>query len=34
MIDDEITLVIGLNQKGYAEGDLYIDDGHSFNYQV
>lgn len=33
MIDDEITLVIGLNQKGYAEGDLYIDDGHSFNYQ-
>ncbi|DBA94742.1 TPA: hypothetical protein ACH3X1_002291 [Trebouxia sp. C0004] len=30
---DPFTLWVALNSSGSAEGDLYIDDGHSFAYQ-
>ena len=33
MHKDPFTLWIALNSTGGAEGDLYIDDGHSFAYQ-
>jgi len=33
MVDDPYTLVVALNKAVHAEGELYVDDGHSFNYQ-
>lgn len=33
MVDDPYTLVIALNAKGEASGQVYIDDGMSFDYQ-
>ena len=33
MAKDPFTLWIALNSSGSAQGDLYIDDGHSFAYQ-
>ncbi len=33
MAKDPSTLWVALNSSGSAEGDLYIDDGHSFAYQ-
>jgi mannosyl-oligosaccharide alpha-1,3-glucosidase len=33
MKDDPYTLQIALDSKGKADGDLYVDDGHSFNYK-
>ena len=33
MANDPFTLWVALNSSGSAEGDLYIDDGHSFVYQ-
>lgn len=32
MTNDPFTLIIALDDKGQAEGDLYLDDGHSFAY--
>ncbi|XP_063059523.1 neutral alpha-glucosidase AB-like isoform X2 [Engraulis encrasicolus] len=32
MEDDPYTLYVALNAQGTAEGELYIDDGHSFNF--
>jgi len=32
MANDPYTLVVALNKEGAAEGELYVDDGHSFNY--
>ena len=34
MEKDPITLVIALDEQGYAEGELYIDDGHSNDYKT
>lgn len=31
--NDPYTLTLALNSKAEAEGDLYIDDGHSFDYK-
>ena len=33
MKDDPYTLQIALSSSGRADGDLYVDDGHSFNYK-
>eukprot|EP01113_Clastostelium_recurvatum_P019242 TRINITY_DN2271_c0_g1_i2.p1 TRINITY_DN2271_c0_g1~~TRINITY_DN2271_c0_g1_i2.p1 ORF type:complete len:965 (-),score=270.56 TRINITY_DN2271_c0_g1_i2:59-2953(-) len=33
MTNDPYTIQIALNAKGAAEGSLYIDDGHSFDYK-
>lgn len=33
MVNDPYTLVVALDSKNQAKGDLYIDDGHSFDYQ-
>jgi len=32
MVDDPYTLVVALDKDGYAEGELYVDDGHSYAY--
>jgi len=32
-IHNEITLEVYLDKNGNAYGDLYLDDGESFNYQ-
>ncbi|XP_030855177.1 neutral alpha-glucosidase AB isoform X2 [Strongylocentrotus purpuratus] len=32
-VDDPYTLTVALNNAGSANGDLYIDDGHSFDYK-
>lgn len=32
MVNDPFTLVVALDKSGYAVGDLYIDDGHSFAF--
>ncbi|XP_071495646.1 neutral alpha-glucosidase AB-like isoform X1 [Diadema antillarum] len=32
-VDDPYTLTIALGRDGTAKGDLYIDDGHSFDYK-
>ena len=31
--DDPYTLVVALDSKGCAEGDLYVDDGKSFAFE-
>jgi len=33
MVKDPYTLFVALDSKGEASGELYIDDGHSFDYQ-
>ncbi|XP_076130945.1 neutral alpha-glucosidase AB-like isoform X1 [Alosa pseudoharengus] len=33
MQDDPYTLYVAVNAQGTAEGELYIDDGHTFNYE-
>ena len=33
MTADPFTLWIALDDSGSAQGDLYVDDGHSFAYQ-
>ncbi|GAM21733.1 hypothetical protein SAMD00019534_049080, partial [Acytostelium subglobosum LB1] len=33
MVDDPYTLVVALSATQQARGELYIDDGHSFDYQ-
>lgn len=33
MVHDPYTLVIALDLQGFATGSLYIDDGHSYNFQ-
>jgi len=33
MVNDPYTLVIALNSSGAAEGELYVDDGKSYDYQ-
>ncbi|KAM4722522.1 neutral alpha-glucosidase AB isoform 4-T4 [Rhinophrynus dorsalis] len=33
MRDDPFTLYVALNKEGEALGDLFLDDGHSFNYE-
>ncbi|KAM4017095.1 neutral alpha-glucosidase AB isoform 2-T2 [Anomaloglossus baeobatrachus] len=33
MHDDPFTLYVALSLEGEAQGELYLDDGHSFNYQ-
>lgn len=33
MLNDPYTLQIALDQSGNASGELYVDDGHSFNYK-
>ncbi|KAM4617591.1 neutral alpha-glucosidase AB [Discoglossus pictus] len=33
MKDDPFTLYVALDLQGEAQGELYIDDGHSFNYE-
>ncbi|XP_065662166.1 neutral alpha-glucosidase AB isoform X2 [Hydra vulgaris] len=33
MINDPLTLIIALNEKGDAEGEIYLDDGHSLDYK-
>lgn len=32
MVADPFTLVVALDESGKAEGDLYLDDGHSFAF--
>ncbi|KAM7086269.1 neutral alpha-glucosidase AB isoform 1-T1 [Molossus nigricans] len=34
MKDDPITLFVALSPQGTAQGELFIDDGHTFNYQT
>ncbi|XP_001362291.1 neutral alpha-glucosidase AB isoform X2 [Monodelphis domestica] len=34
MKDDPITLYVALSPQGTAEGELYLDDGHTFNYET
>ncbi|KAM5247381.1 neutral alpha-glucosidase AB isoform 2-T2 [Ctenodactylus gundi] len=34
MKDDPITLFVALSAQGTAQGELYLDDGHTFNYQT
>ena len=31
--DDPYTLVVALDSKGCAEGELYVDDGKSFAFE-
>ncbi|XP_054997010.1 neutral alpha-glucosidase AB isoform X1 [Sorex araneus] len=33
MKDDPLTLFVALSPQGTAQGELFLDDGHSFNYQ-
>jgi len=33
MADDPMTLVVALDVAGEAEGELYMDDGHSYSYR-
>ncbi|KAL2094933.1 hypothetical protein ACEWY4_009652 [Coilia grayii] len=33
MEDDPYTLYVAVNAQGTAEGELYIDDGHTFNFE-
>eukprot|EP00698_Gefionella_okellyi_P003681 TRINITY_DN13443_c0_g1_i1.p1 TRINITY_DN13443_c0_g1~~TRINITY_DN13443_c0_g1_i1.p1 ORF type:complete len:898 (+),score=174.31 TRINITY_DN13443_c0_g1_i1:386-2695(+) len=33
MDEDPFTLLVALDHRGQASGDLYLDDGRSFNYQ-
>jgi len=32
MINDPFTIIISLDNEGKAFGDLYLDDGHSFDF--
>uniref|UniRef100_A0A6I8N9D2 Neutral alpha-glucosidase AB n=2 Tax=Ornithorhynchus anatinus TaxID=9258 RepID=A0A6I8N9D2_ORNAN len=34
MRDDPLTLFVALGPQGTAQGELYLDDGHTFNYQT
>lgn len=34
MAKDPLTLVVALDRSGGARGDLYMDDGRSYAYQV
>ncbi|KAF4009802.1 hypothetical protein G4228_000847 [Cervus hanglu yarkandensis] len=34
MKDDPITLFVALSLQGTAQGELFLDDGHTFNYQT
>ncbi|KAB0404710.1 hypothetical protein E2I00_019059, partial [Balaenoptera physalus] len=34
MKDDPITLYVALSLQGTAQGELFLDDGHTFNYQT
>uniref|UniRef100_A0A2K6E810 Neutral alpha-glucosidase AB n=1 Tax=Macaca nemestrina TaxID=9545 RepID=A0A2K6E810_MACNE len=34
MKDDPITLFVALSPQGTAEGELFLDDGHTFNYET
>ncbi|XP_058382643.1 neutral alpha-glucosidase AB isoform X1 [Diceros bicornis minor] len=34
MKDDPITLFVALSLQGTAEGELFLDDGHTFSYQT
>ncbi|XP_058294797.1 neutral alpha-glucosidase AB [Hylobates moloch] len=34
MKDDPITLFVALSPQGTAQGELFLDDGHTFNYQT
>ncbi|MBZ3887883.1 Neutral alpha-glucosidase AB, partial [Sciurus carolinensis] len=34
MKDDPITLFVALSPQGTAQGHLFLDDGHTFNYQT
>jgi alpha 1,3-glucosidase len=34
MKDDPYTLVVALNANGAADGELYVDDGKSYDYQT
>ncbi|XP_058161281.1 neutral alpha-glucosidase AB isoform X2 [Dasypus novemcinctus] len=34
MKDDPITLFVALSLQGTAQGELFLDDGHSFSYQT
>lgn len=33
MKEDPITLFVALSAQGTAQGELFLDDGHTFNYQ-
>jgi alpha 1,3-glucosidase len=33
MIRDPFELIIAVNENGFAEGRIYVDDGHTFDYQ-
>lgn len=33
MSHDPYTLIIALDDKGASQGEIYIDDGKSFNYK-
>lgn len=33
MLNDPFTLYVALDDKGHAEGNVYIDDGHSMNFE-
>ena len=33
MVHDPVTLVVAVDAEGHAEGELYIDDGHSFAFR-
>ncbi|XP_063725366.1 neutral alpha-glucosidase C-like isoform X2 [Symsagittifera roscoffensis] len=32
--DDPLTLIVAPDSKGFAEGDLYLDDEHTFQYRM
>lgn len=34
MKDDPLTLFVALSPQGTAQGELFLDDGHTFNYQT
>jgi len=34
MVDDPVSLFVALDKKGNAAGELYVDDGHSFNFRA
>lgn len=34
MVRDPVTLVFALDKRGEAAGELYVDDGRSFAFQV
>uniref|UniRef100_A0A452SSG2 Glucosidase II alpha subunit n=1 Tax=Ursus americanus TaxID=9643 RepID=A0A452SSG2_URSAM len=34
MKDDPITLFVALSPQGTAQGELFLDDGHTFNYET